>query len=970
MFLKRQWFNLISLIICVFISSVLVGAQEANVLKSEQELTLALFSAQPDSDSLDKLLNANREFVTERLWQRLMDLAAQTYYENPQRSFALYDLAKRVAERVSNLSLVGKTYYNIARSYSGLRRFDEAKRAYLDSEKAFVSAGLECDRIYILSDLGTISLIQEEFAEAKVYSEASIRLADTLKERSVIKGAWPDAFGVANALGTLAELSVREGNIDHAIEQWARSVSLYEHLNRSNSAYDYYLADAYAGLGRAYTSAGDNRNALIHLNKALNLAKGGQIPNVLNSIGFLYMEQENYEQASAHYSRSLKLYQEEQNRWEAARVLLNLAVIEQRRGSFERALQLFRQSHSEAESVKHQDVVIAALEGIGVMLTKQEHFGSAIDSFREALRIAEQLGDRARNAEILWRESEAFLAMGGYAEAVSLSSRARSVARELHLPKLSYLSATTLGLAYAKQERFDLAIEALRAAIDEVELSRAMVAGTEEQVGLFFEQRLAPYHTLIELLLKKGKPIEALLYAERAKARVLLDIVGSSRADLTSVLTPNERAQRERFNERIFDLNERIKKLGPNDRARDALLAELDQARLEYQAFQDSTYVLHPELRIKGGRTTALTEPDLKDLTASDTAYLEYVVTKDSVLLFVTTKGAANNAANIKVYRIGIEPSRLREKVNLFHDRLANRHPDYSSLARELYSALVRPAEEQLKGATLCIVPDSFLWDLPFQALMTQDDHFLIDLRAMYYAPSLSVLREMKRGGSSHKNRTSTLIAFGNPVIGKEEQRNEEICPLPEAETEVNSISGSFNPTARKIFIGRQATEKSFRALAPTYSTIHLATHGVIDNKQPLYSHLLLTKTEGDRENDGLLEAREIMNMNLQADLAVLSACETADGRVSPGEGVVGMSWAFFVAGTRSMLVSQWRVNSASTSQLMARFYRSLETNRNKAKVSKPEALREAALKTRRNASYRHPFYWAGFVVIGEGTWD
>jgi tetratricopeptide (TPR) repeat protein len=167
---------------------------------------------------------------------------------------------------------------------------------------------------------------------------------------------------------------------------------LYEHLNRSNSVYDYYLADAYAGLGRAYTSAGDNRNALIHLNKALKLAKGAQLPNVLNSIGFLYMEQENYDQATLHYSRSLKLYQEDQNRWEAARVLLNLGVIEQRRGNIERALQLFRQSHSEAKSVNHQDVVIAALEGIGVILTKQEHFGSAIDSFREALKIAEKLG--------------------------------------------------------------------------------------------------------------------------------------------------------------------------------------------------------------------------------------------------------------------------------------------------------------------------------------------------------------------------------------------------------------------------------------------------------------------------------------------------------------------------------------------------------------------------------------------------
>jgi CHAT domain-containing protein len=136
-----------------------------------------------------------------------------------------------------------------------------------------------------------------------------------------------------------------------------------------------------------------------------------------------------------------------------------------------------------------------------------------------------------------------------------------------------------------------------------------------------------------------------------------------------------------------------------------------------------------------------------------------------------------------------------------------------------------------------------------------------------------------------------------------------------------------------------------------------------LDNRNPLYSHLLLTKTDGDVENDGSLEAREIMNMHLKADLAVLSACETGNGRISPGEGVIGMSWAFFVAGTRSMVVSQWRVNSASTSQLMKNFYRALARQPNHR--NKSQALREASMRLLRDPRYRHPFYWAGFVLVG-----
>lgn len=147
------------------------------------------------------------------------------------------------------------------------------------------------------------------------------------------------------------------------------------------------------------------------------------------------------------------------------------------------------------------------------------------------------------------------------------------------------------------------------------------------------------------------------------------------------------------------------------------------------------------------------------------------------------------------------------------------------------------------------------------------------------------------------------------------------------------------------MFIGREASEKTFRALAANYGTIHLATHGVLDNRQPLYSHLLLTKTEGEPENDGLLEAREIMNMNLHSDLAVLSACETANGRISPGEGVMGMSWAFFMAGTRSMLVSQWKVNSAGTARLMLNFYQALESKQNVQDGKKARSLQEATLR-------------------------
>jgi CHAT domain-containing protein len=168
----------------------------------------------------------------------------------------------------------------------------------------------------------------------------------------------------------------------------------------------------------------------------------------------------------------------------------------------------------------------------------------------------------------------------------------------------------------------------------------------------------------------------------------------------------------------------------------------------------------------------------------------------------------------------------------------------------------------------------------------------------------------------------------------------------------------------KKVIVGRKADEKTFKTLAPQYATIHLATHGVMDNREPLNSYVLLTKTEDETETDRLLHAREIIDLNLDADLAVLSACETGNGRISPGEGVIGMSWAFLVAGARSVVVSQWRVSSASTSRLMNSFYQGLASHNDANSQNKSQALRKASLGLMKDRRYHHPFYWAGFVLV------
>jgi CHAT domain-containing protein len=252
----------------------------------------------------------------------------------------------------------------------------------------------------------------------------------------------------------------------------------------------------------------------------------------------------------------------------------------------------------------------------------------------------------------------------------------------------------------------------------------------------------------------------------------------------------------------------------------------------------------------------------------------------------------------------------------------------------------------------LCIIPDDGLWEVPFQALQTSTGRYVVEDYAVRYAPSLSVLTALANQPQSQT--PTSLLAFGNPATRNDS--SPPFAPLPEAEKEVVAIGKLFG--SAQIFTSVAATEGRFKTLAPQYNILHLATHGVLNNRQPLDSYLLLSNPDGNE--DGKLTAREIMQTQLKSNLAVLSACETAQGHIRAGEGVVGLSWAFFMAGCRTLVVSQWQVHSGSTAELMVSFFAQRQRQSRNA-----QALREAALKLMQQPRYQHPYYWASFVTMG-----
>ncbi len=680
----------------LLLSPVLASAQSTGQsILSEDEFASVLCRHSDDERSKENLLRSHPQLVNNQLWTALSKRAVVDYYgPRPEQSFTTYKIALLVAVELKNPNLLGTTYYNIGRSYSGLGQLPKAIDAYESSQRILEQAGLQRDLSYVLADLGRLHFILEDHDKARRYSERSLTLINAA-EPQVTPTEPPEEYTRATALATLADLHLRDGDHDHAIQKLRESLALHQKLSQRNSYYSPLIADDLQALGRVLTASGDYIQALAYLNQALNIVKNLSDPtrmaNLLNSVAVLYSEQEDYAQAKKSFDASLQIYLSINKQREAAEVLLNLGVIEQRQPNYDQALSLFQRSLEGAKATKSVDVEIAAGEGIGVVLTGKKDFQGAVNILSSSLEIAKTTGDKTRQTELLWRSAETYYEMGNYAQAAACAESAVAFARSTRLPKLAYLATTTLGQVYAAQGKLDVAKQVLTQAIEQLEMLRNQVAGRETAAQLFFENKLAPYHTLVEILLKQEKPLEALLYAERAKGRVLLDVVNASRTNMSKVVSSVEKEEELRLNRKISEINDRIKKQSTAPAALDSLYSQLDGARLEYQAFQDSVYVAHPDMRIRSRRTAALTETDVGAFAANGTAFMNYVVTKDRVLLSVLTKDVSSGGAHVRVYPIGIKPSDLLSKVNQFHDRLANRHPDYASISRELYALLVGP---------------------------------------------------------------------------------------------------------------------------------------------------------------------------------------------------------------------------------------------------------------------------------------
>jgi CHAT domain-containing protein/Tfp pilus assembly protein PilF len=902
-------------------------------LLAEEELASEI-AASNDDEARRQLLENRKELVDRTLWE-LLSARAREFFQRADyaKSLGLLEINRRIAELLSDKQLVART----------------------------------------LNNTGIIYQWRGDYPAALDHFKRSLDLAESI-------GLKPAA---AAALSNMAKVYSLEGDYQAALDYGQKALALNESLGAPKPA-----GDSELGIGDAYYLRGDHRRALHSYQQALAIYQeiGDQFSTAraLGSVGNVHRGQGNYLQALEFYRKSLSISEAIGDRAAVAASLGNVGLVLQQQGDYSQAVEYLKRALAVYETIGVKSGEAYALAALGHASLSGGSYQEALEYFNKSLDIFDRIGDKPGAGVALNELAAVCLAQQNPQKALELAERAVDLERQTESIESLWRAQTNLGRAFRSLGEFDKAQHAFEQAIASIEDLRSDVAGGEQESERFFESRTAPYYEMIGLLVSQGRTREAFAYSEKVRARVVLDVLRRGRVSIAKAMTVQERDQERRLTETMSTLNRRIysERLHPgSDAALAGRLAEaLRKARLEHEAFQTTLYTNHPELRLRRGESRPISIQETATLlTDPHSAALEFAVTERATYLFVLTRNDKKTAPVVDVATYVVDMSRkdLTHRIQMYVQRLANHDNDFQELSASLFDLLLKPAELALKNKTLLVIaPDGPLWNLPFQTLKSTDGHYLIESAAISYAPSFTVLSEMIRRTTAKRTDgpSPSLLALGNPYLGESTLgrstsvvADQSLEPLPEAERQVKALASLFGSRAR-IYIGAEAREDLLKAEATKYQILHLATHGVLDDSSPMYSNLVLSQTPGKSTEDGLLEAWEIMDLDLKADLAVLSACETGRGRIGGGEGVIGLAWAFFVAGCPATVVSKWDVESASTTEFMLEFYTSLKSRMDNPKsgTTRAEDLRQAALKLIHTKTYHHPFYWGGFVIVGD----
>ena len=728
-----------------------------------------------------------------------------------------------------------------------------------------------------------------------------------------------------------------------------------------------------------------------------------------NGLGNVYFRLGDYSKALAYYKAAADIFQS-QAPAEVSFALNNLGTTLKNLERYEEALDYLQKAYEVAAANKSLPEMVVPLNNQGYVYSLQGRYEESLAKHQEALKLAREIPSPEDELHALHGIANNQFRLGRYAEALETFRRVVSLSDKLKIPDESAGGHNGMGRSFEKLGQVNHALDEYRATVDIIESARVQLQMDVEKAE-YLENNLEAYTNIVYLLAGKASPdvsasslTEAFLFTERWRARALLELLAESRRRIAPRVDPALAAEQEKLLADLSVVQGQVRELMAEAQSPPEKLRALWQ---ESDRLYDSYTMLQRRVRMQDPNYASLESPEpvtlveLQRTLPPDALLLEYAfdhrrnllglprvpwglcfaVTRESSRVFEIGSASQVPELAVRVREALVRPAGLGPGQNLTAQ-------EFRETAHQLYRLLVEPAGPLLAGKRrLVVVPDGPLALLPFEVLLTAADSsppsavadpalpYLIRRFAVSYAPSATIYSQGRipapLPAASHKE----LLVLADPNYVKESPQTEPLVELldasasqrgfrrlPYSAQEAQAVARLFSPAREDVLLRNEASEDRLRqAIAgTTYSYILFSVHGIVSERYPQFSSLVLTRSPGSPQ-DGLLQAHEIYNLHLPSDLVVLSACETALGKDVQGEGLVGLARAFLYAGARSVVASLWRVEDQSTSEFMAAFFREVK--------QRPDdlsgALQSAKLEMLQRPEYAHPFFWAPFILSG-----
>jgi len=850
---------------------------------------------------------------------------------------------------------------------------------------------------------------RQDLASATKYYQDVLREARKLGRKTMVE---------SNTLLSLAVIELKRGDYDRADEHLRHALAIGEALAPTSIQTLLTIAN----LAVLYQDQGQLAQAEEYYLKALDkeekhFPRSAHLEGTLNDLAVLFDQQGDLARAEAYHRRALALAEQlDPDSPDVADILANLAECVLERGDPARAEVYQKRALAIREKAAPDGISSAySLAGLGKIARIRGDPTKADEYYRRSLAIAANVDAPGRDrARFLIGLAAVLRDRRDFPEAEHLYRQALVIIEKEDPGSADRVTALAdLAETVYRQNRLEDAAQLYRQAVSTLETRLFHLGGVEETRSRYRAEHIRYYHEYMGLLMEQGQPELAFEVLEGSRARTLFEMLAQAQVDIARgvdpVLHERERKLRRLLNART---EYRIRTAGGThtDQQMAVVDREIEELLLQYQEVE-------ARLRTESPGYAALTQPqklgvtEIQKLLDANTLLLEYslgeeksyvwAVSDHSLQAYILPKRGEIEAAARRVYELLASRNRTANKRAEGNGDTAEKK--YLEVAHKLSEMVIGPVARLLPGKRLLIVSDGALQYIPFSALPTPgrraDAVPLIVSHEIVNLPSASVLAELRRQKIGRGKAPMAVAVLADPVFDpKDERLRERPLQQPSSSNSFPQRSGDLTRSAEDLGLTRGGKPYLSRllytrneadavmtvtppgkgmlavdfeasravAISPAlarYRIVHFATHGIVNNKHPELSGLVLSLVDKHgKPQEGFLKLQDIYNMRLPADLVVLSGCETGLGEQVNGEGLISLTRGFMYAGATRVVASLWSVSDIATANLMADLYKAMEHDG----MRPAAALRAAQIQMWKQKQWSSPYYWAGFQIQGE----